>query len=380
MSETLTAAKVRAVRTPGKYTDQHGLILRVAPGGSKQWIWRGTIRGKRRDLGLGAVDLTTLAEARELAWEFRRLARQGGDPSTLRYRSSTIPTFADVADAAIAARRDGWRDEGRAENIWRSSLERFVYPAIGSVPVDQISTADLARVLQPLWHDKRETARKLKTRIAVVMRHAVAEGHRTDDPAGATLTAALPRNSGAQVQHLRSLPHAEVADALATIDGTDAWANTKACLRFVVATACRSGEARHATWDEIDRDAETWTIPTERAKTNRPLVVPLSKMALGALDDAIAYADGSGLVFPSVRGKAMSDATMSKLLKENNVASTVHGMRSSFRSWCADTGVNREAAEMSLGHVTGAVERAYQRSDLLEARRVVMTDWADYLA
>ena len=103
-------------------------------------------------------------------------------------------------------------------------------------------------------------------------------------------------------------------------------------------------------------------------------------MALGALDDALAYADGSGLVFPSVRGKAMSDATMSKLLKENNVASTVHGMRSSFRSWCADTGVNREAAEMSLGHVTGAVERAYQRSDLLESRRVVMTDWADYLA
>ena len=379
MSKTLTAAKVRSISTPGKYTDQHGLLLRVAPGGSKQWIWRGTIRGKRRDLGLGAADLTTLAEARELAYVFRRLARQGGDPSTLRYQPSTTPTFEVVADAAIAARRDGWRDQGRTETIWRSSLERFVYPAIGSVPVDQITTADLARVLRPLWHDKHETARKLKTRIAVVMRHAVAEGHRTDDPAGATLTAALPRNGGAQVEHLRSLPHTEVADALTVIDGTDAWANTKACLRFVVATACRSGEARHATWDEIDRDAETWTIPAERAKTSRPLTVPLSKMALAALDDAAVYTDGSGLVFPSIRGKAMSDATMSKLLKENNVASTVHGMRSSFRSWCADTGVNREAAEMSLGHVTGAVERAYQRSDLLDARREIMGDWSDYL-
>ena len=377
MSKTLTAAKVRSISTPGKYTDQHGLLLRVAPGGSKQWIWRGTIRGKRRDLGLGAADLTTLAEARELAYEFRRLARQGGDPSTLRYQPSATATFEVVADAAIAARQGGWRDQGRTETIWRSSLERFVYPAIGSVPVDQITTADLARVLRPLWHDKHETARKLKTRIAVVMRHAVAEGHRTDDPAGATLTAALPRIGGAQVQHLRSLPHTEVADALTVIDGTDAWANTKACLRFVVATACRSGEARHATWDEIDRDAETWTIPAERSKTSRPLTVPLSKMALAALDNT--FVDSSGLVFPSVRGKAMSDATMSKLLKENGVASTVHGMRSSFRSWCADTGVNREAAEMSLGHVTGAVERAYQRSDLLDARREIMTGWADYL-
>ena len=377
MSKTLTAAKVRSISTPGKYTDQHGLLLRVAPGGSKQWIWRGTIRGKRRDLGLGAADLTTLAEARELAYEFRRLARQGGDPSTLRYQPSTTPTFEVVADAAIAARRGGWRDQGRTEGIWRSSLERFVYPAIGSTPVDQITTADLVQVLRPLWHSKRETARKLKTRVAVVMRHAVAEGHRTDDPTGATLTAALPRNGVAQVQHFRSLPHTEVADALTVIDGTDAWANTKACLRFVIATACRSGEARHATWNEIDRDAETWTIPAERSKTSRPLTVPMSKMALAALDNT--FVDSSGLVFPSSRGTAMSDATMSKLLKENGVASTVHGMRSSFRSWCADTGVNREAAEMSLGHVTGAVERAYQRSDLLEARREIMGDWSDYL-
>ena len=376
----LTAATVRAINSPGKYTDQHGLILRVAPGGSKQWVWRGTIRGKRRDLGLGAVAYTTLAEARELAWQYRKLARQGGDPSTLRYRCDDMPTFTEAADAAIAARRGGWRDQGRTESIWRSSLDRFVYPSIGSMPVDQITAGDLVRVLLPIWHDKRETARKVKHRIGVVMRWAIAEGHRTDDPTGPALTAALPRNGDRQVQHLRSLPYSEVADALAVIDDSDAWPVTKTCLRFVTATACRSGEARHATWTEIDRDAETWTIPAERTKTNRPLVVPLSKMALTALDDADAYADGSGLVFPSPRGKPLSDATMSKLLKENGIASTVHGMRSSFRSWCAETGVNREAAEISLGHVTGRVERAYQRSDLLDARRAVMSDWSDYLA
>ena len=378
MGKPLTAAKVRSIMAPGKYQDQHGLALRVAPGGSKQWIWRGTIRGKRRDLGLGSVHYTTLAEARDIAVEFRKIARTGGDPTTRRHRSSTVPTFEAVADAAIAARCGGWRDKGRTEGIWRSSLERFVYPAIGSVPVDQITTGDLVRVLQPLWHDKHATAKKLKTRIAVVMRHAVAEGHRTDDPAGNTLTAALPRNTDQQVQHLRSLPHAEVAAALETVDDSEAWPVTKACLRFIVATACRSSEARNATWAEIDRDAETWTIPAERSKTSRPLVVPLSKMALAALDDAGIYADG-GLVFPSPHGKPISDTSLGRLLKQNTIASTVHGFRSSFRSWCADTGVNREAAEMALGHVTGTVERAYQRSDLVDARRKVMGDWAEYL-
>ena len=378
MSKTLTAAKVRAIRTPGKYTDQHGLILRVAPGGSKQWIWRGTIRGKRRDLGLGAADLTTLAEARELAWQYRKLARTGGDPSTLRYRSPTVPTFEQATDAAIAARRGGWRDGGRSEAIWRASLQTYIFPAIGSVPVDQISTGDLARALLPIWHTKSETARKIRHRIGAVMSWVIAEGHRVDDPAGAALTAALP-HSARNVQHHKSLPYSEVAAALAVIDGSArAWPVTKACLRFIVATACRSGEARNAKWTEIDRDRETWEIPAERTKSGRPLVVPLSKMALAVLDEVSSYAHGE-LVFPSPRGKPLSDATMSKLLKENGIASTVHGMRSSFRSWCAEQGVAREVAESALGHVTGKVERAYQRSDLLEARREIMGDWADYL-
>ena len=379
MSKKLTAAKVRAIRIPGKYGDQHGLTLRVAPGGSKQWVWRGTIRGKRRDLGLGAVDLTSLAEARELAWEFRKLARAGGDPASLRYRSLDVPTFEQAADAAIAARRGGWRDGGRSEAIWRASLETYVFSAIGSVPVDQISTGDLARALLPIWHTKSETARKIRHRIGAVMSWVIAEGHRVDDPAGAALTAALP-HSARNVRHHRSLPYSEVAAALAVIDGSArAWPVTKACLRFIVSTACRSGEARNAKWTEIDRDRETWEIPAERTKTGRPLVVPLSKMALAALDEVSAYADDE-LVFPSPRGKPLSDATMIKLMRENGIASTVHGMRSSFRSWCAEQGVAREVAESALGHVTGSVERSYQRSNLLDARRVVMADWSEYLA
>lgn len=369
----LTATMVRALNTPGKYTDQHGLMLRVAPGGSKQWVWRGTVHGRRVDRGLGSVTYTTLAEARDIAFQYRKIARSGGDPRTAR-TGSGAPTFDEAAEAVIDVHRGGWRN-GRSERNWRAPLS---YAAtLARVPVDQITTGDLARVLLPIWHDKPETARKLRTKLGMVMRWAIAEGHRSDDPAGPALSAALPKHT-APPRHHRSLPHGEIAEALRIVDGSPrAWPVSKACLRFVVATACRSGEARHARWDEIDD--HTWTIPGERTKTGRPLVVPLSAMALDALGEARGFADGSELVFPSPRSRPLSDGTMSKLLRENDIAGTVHGMRASFRSWAAEHGVPREVAEAQLGHVAARVERAYQRSDLLEARRRVMDDWSAYL-
>ena len=373
----LTATKVRATTRPGKYGDMHGLILRVAPGGSKQWVWRGTVHGRRREYGLGSATYTTLAEARDTAFEYRRIARQGGDPATLR-PGSTAPTFREATEATIDTLRGGWKDSGRSEGNWRRSMEVYAYPKIGTVPVDKITTADLARVLRPIWHDKRETARKVKTRLAVVMRHAVAEGHRTDDPAGPALAAALPRHNKAPAEHFASLAHGDLGAALAKLDAsTRAWRPTVACLRFIAATACRSGEARLATWDEIDRDAETWTIPAERTKTGLLHVVPLSKMALAALDEAHGYADGSGLVFPSPTGRTLSNGTLSKFTRPEGF--TPHGLRATFRSWAAENGVPREVAEAALAHTAGAVERAYQRSDLLELRRDVMHDWSDFL-
>ena len=218
----LTVAFVRAVDTPGKYYDQHGLLLRVAPGGSKQWIWRGTIRGRRRDVGLGAVAYTTLAEARDIAYQYRKLARAGDDPRPLK-SDDIVPAFAEAVEQVIEVHRPGWKRTGRSEENWRSSLERYAYPALGSTPVDQITSADLVRVLLPIWHSRPETARKLKTRLGVVMRWSIAAGHRADDPAGPTLAAALPRHT-APTKHLASLPHAEVAAALATLDASSrAW-------------------------------------------------------------------------------------------------------------------------------------------------------------
>ena len=374
----LTAAQVRSISKPGKYTDQHGLMLRVAPGGSKQWIWRGTVHGRRRDYGLGSVTYTKLAQARDIAFEYRRIARKGGDPAA-RQPGSDAPTFAEAVEQVIEAHRGGWKDSGRSETNWRRSLEQYAYPKIGTARVDQITTADLARVLRPIWHTKRETARKVKTRIGVVMRWAIAEGHRTDDPAGPALAAAMPRHNGAPAQHFASLPHEQLGAALAKLDASArVWRPTVACLRFVAATACRSAEARLATWGEIDRDAETWTIPASRTKASVEHVVPLSKVALTALDEAHGYADGSGLVFPSPTGRALSNGTLSKFTRGEGF--TPHGLRASFRSWAAENGVQHELAEAALAHSAGVVERAYQRSDLLALRRDLMDAWSTHIA
>ena len=373
----LTAAQVKSITKPGKYHDRDGLILRVAPGGSKQWVWRGTVHGRRRELGLGSVRFTSLAEAREIAFDYLRTARRGGDPRTLR-SGSGVPTFAEAAEMVIEARRDGWRDD-RTAYIWRSSLERFAYPVIGRMPVDTITTADLLRVLQPIWHAKRETAKKVANRLGVVLRWSIAEGHRTDDPSGPALTAALPRNGSKPVEHLPSLPADQLGPALARLSASKrAWPVTIAALRFIAATACRSGEARNATWDEIDLDAATWTIPAKRTKTQRPHIVPLSAMALDALEAARSYSGGSGLIFESPTGRALTTEALSKFTRPERF--TPHGVRASFRSWCAEQGIAREVAEAALAHTAGAVERAYQRSDLLEARRRIMADWAAVLA
>lgn len=370
----LTAAGVRAIKAPGKYYDQHGLILRVAPGGSKQWVWRGTIRGKRRDIGLGSESYTTLAEARDIAYEYRKIARRGGDPTLLRSGGS-VPTFAEAAERVIEAHRGGWKEGGKSEENWRSSLQRYVYPWIGSMPVDEVTTADLVRVLLPIWHQKRETARKVKTRVGVVMRYAIAEAHRSDDPAGPALTAALPRYNGTPAKHFASLPHGEVSAALARLDSSPGmWRPAVACLWFIAATVVRSGEARLATWKEIDLDARTWTVPGGRTKTAREHVVPLSPVAVAALDEARSYGRRSRLVFPSPTGRTLSSGTLSRFTRAEGF--TPHGLRASFRTWCAETGVSREVAEAALAHSAGIVERAYQRSDLLGARREVMDAWA----
>ena len=376
----LTAKFVREITAPGRYYDgDAGLFLLVKPSGRKSYVQRLTIHGKRHDIGLGSDRWTTLTEARAAAQANRKIARTGGDP--LAAKRSAAPTFAEAVETVIAIHREGWKDAGKSEAQWRASLRDYVLPRIGRKPVDRITTVDVMGVLLPIWQEKHETARRVRQRIRTTMQWAIAQGHREDNPAGDALSAALPKNGKAK-SHQRALPFAEVAGALDTVKGSDAGRATVLAMEFLALTACRSGEVRLATWAEIDLDAATWTVPAGRMKAKRDHRVPLSDRAMAILGEARELADGSGLVFPSPRGKALSDNTLSKLLRDMGIPAVPHGFRSSFRDWAAEcSNAPREVCELALAHVNSdRVEAAYRRTDLFERRRELMQAWAAYLS
>ena len=376
----LTQRFVNSVEAPGRYYDgDAGLFLWVKSASRKSFVQRVTVFGKRRDIGIGSVKWTTLAEAREKAYENRKTARTGGDPTTAS--NGLVPTFAAAAEIVIDLHSETWRDGAKSADQWRASLRDYAMPRLGKKPVDKITTADVLAVLMPIWNEKRETARRVRQRIGAVMKWAIANGHREDNPAGDAIGAALPKG-GNQAKHQRALPYAEVPAALEAVRTSAAYRATALAFQFIVLTAARSGEVRNATWAEIDVEGATWTVPGERMKSGREHRVPLSQAALDVLTEAREIADGSGLVFPSVTGKPLSDNTISKLLRDLSVEAVPHGFRSSFRQWAAEkSNAPREVAEQALAHVNrNKVEAASQRSDLFERRRQLMDGWAQYLA
>lgn len=379
----LSGRFVRGVKEPGRYGDGRGgfgLALVVAPtaagGLSKAFVQRIRVNGRPTNIGLGSFPLVRLDEAREAALQNARAIRNGANPLADRKRRAGIPTFEQATERVIATHSESWKGGSRTAGIWRARLGRYVYPSLGALRVDTVSSSDVLGVIAPLWAEKRETASKVRSYINAVMAWAIAEGHRSDNPVDA-IGAALPR-AGAKVNHQRALAYAEVRGALAKIWESDAYEVTKLAIEYLTLTAARSGEVRGATWDEVDEYTHTWTIPGLRTKTGREHRVPLSAAAIAVLEQAREYADNSGFVFPSVAGRILSDNTLSKLFRELGIAGTPHGMRSSFRDWAAEKGgVPREIAEFALGHVEGSgVELAYRRTDFFEQRRALMERWA----
>ena len=373
-NRNLTALGIKALSAPGLYADGAGLYLRIAPGGSKRWVLRLRIDGKRRELGLGGFPAVSLANARRKAEAMRETAADGRDPTR---RKAPVPTFAEAARTVHAQSLPGWRN-GKHTDQWIKTLELYAFPMLGRMRLDRIDRGDVIAVLLPIWAAKPETARRVRQRIRAVLRWAMAIGHVAVNVAGEAIEGALPAHRRS-TNHYRALPYAEVAAGMARIEESEAWPCTKLALAFLIFTAARSGEVRHATWAEIDRGKATWSIPAGRMKAKREHRVPLSAPALAILDRAWAFRDASGLVFPSVRCKAMSDNTLSKLMRELEIEGTPHGFRSSFRDWCAETGKPRELAEAALAHTVAGVEGAYFRSDLFDARHVLMGQWADFL-
>ena len=309
----------------------------------------------------------------------RKIACSGGDPRAERHKVRDMPTVAEAAARVLEQKRPGWRS-GKHPNDWISSLRADAFPELGHRPVGEITTADSLAVLTPIWHGKHVTARRVRQRIGAVMKWAVAMGLRPDNPAGDVLDQALGRQR-VVVQHMRALPHSEVAGAIEAVRTSGAALATRLAFEFMVLTACRSAEVRLAGWDEIDLEAGEWIIPGERMKAQRPHRVPLSGGAMEILGEARTLG-GGGLVFPSSEGRPLSGSTLSTLVRGLRIGAVPHGFRSSFRDWCGECSTApREVAEAVLAHmVPDKVEAAYARSDLSERRRVPMDDRAACLA
>ena len=305
-----------------------------------------------------------------------RAAKDGEDPRKRR-EAERKPTFAKCLDRAIEVKRRDWKHP-RTEKQLRFFITKHALPYIGDKPIDAITPVDVLEFLAPLAIEAPPSARKTKGALKQIFSWAIAQGLREGNPADQNISHALPKLN--KKEHHKALHFAQVGAAIQTIESTDAWELTKACFSFMVLTATRSGESRLATWDEIDLDATTWAIPAHRMKQGRGHRVPLSPAAIAVLKRAKVHSHGKGLVFPSSRGKAMSDGTVSKLLRENEIDAVPHGFRSSFRNWCAEQNIDRQIAEMCLAHAVGnATEAAYLRSDVFDLRREVMDAWADYL-
>jgi integrase len=384
----LTARKVETAKAPGMYADGGSLYLRIAPGGSKQYVFRYIRGGRLHDMGIGPTHTLSLAEARERATEARRLLLDGIDPlaakrtrlAAQKAADARAMTFADCVKGFIRDNDSSWTN-AKHRREWETSLVKYAYPVLGSLPVAAIDTPLVLRVLKLIWGTIPESASRLRGRIENVLGWATVHHYRTgDNPArwGGLLEHALP--AVVKGEHHEALPYAEVPDFIAKLrQETSVQAK---CLELIVLTGVRLDEGRKATWDEIDFDNRVWTIPKERMKKGtKDHRVPLSAAAAAVLKDVHAVRL-SDYVFPGARpGKPIGHNMPLKLLnKLTGNGATVHGFRSSFRDFTAErTNFPHEVAEMALAHaIPSAVEKAYRRGDLFEKRRRLMDAWADF--
>lgn len=374
---TLSAQKVKTAG-PGRHGDGRGLFLYVKPSGARSWILRYQIKGRRRDLGLGAFPDVSLAMARDRATEARRLIAEGEDPIAKKQQSKP-KTFEDAARELIESKRSGWKNAKHAAQ-WTSTLETYAFPKLGRLQIGKLQTADVISALTPIWSDKPETANRVRQRIEAVIDYANALGLREgENPARwrGHLDHLLPKPKKVRaVKHHPALPHAEISEFMSELAARDGVAAR--ALGFTILTAARSGETRGATWAEIDREARIWTIPANRMKAGKEHRVPLTDAALAYLGDP---RDERALVFESETklGRPISDMSMTAVLRRmgrNTI--TVHGFRSTFRDWAGETtGFPREVIEAALAHgIKDKAEAAYARSDLFTKRRELMHAWS----
>ncbi|WP_039392862.1 tyrosine-type recombinase/integrase [Novosphingobium sp. MBES04] len=375
----LTQAHIRAALSkPGRHHDGDGLILFVRESGQASWVARIQQDGARREFGLGGLKAVGLREAREKAMLVKAALVAGRDPHLeLKPPKEMTRTFREAALGFLDAKSADAKisDAKYKQNL--SQLKAYAFPALGKLQVQSIDADVIAACLRPIWSTKPETARKVRSLIIRTLRFARPDGALfigTLGPAVADRLPAQPKRG-----NFDAMPYAELPALMARL--TDKGGMGALALRAVILTAARSGEVRGATWNEMDLEAAVWTVPAERMKARRMHRVPLSPEAVALLRKAASKrSPETDLIFPSASGKALSDMTLTKALRDMKVLFTVHGFRSTFRDWAAEqTNFPGEVAEAALAHtVPKAVEAAYRRTDFFDKRRELMNSWAKF--
>jgi integrase len=372
--------------------DGNGLYLQVTGPNSRSWIYRYTFKGRERWLGLGSARDVSLAKARDARDDARAQIRSGIDPVQTRKNEASqafalarnAVSFRQRAEQYVEAHKEGWRSAKHAGQ-WQSTLESYVYPAIGNLPANAITASHIVDVLRPIWSAKPETARRVRGRIEAILDYAADPddaAYRNPATMTAQLAKKLPKVAAARrTTNHPSLPYSELGsflDSLRAREGLAALA-----LEFVILTAARTGEVIGAKWAEMNLAKAVWTVPAGRMKSGRPHHVPLSAAAMDVLRRARTLAVGD-IVFPSLpHDRPLSNMALLTVLRRMGRSDlTVHGFRSTFRTWTAErTGFSREVCEAALAHVLkDKTEAAYQRGDLFDKRVDLMETWAKYCA
>lgn len=376
--------------------DAHGLNLALKESGLRSWSFRYSLNGKRREMGLGRCDEITLQDARRMAVEARDLICQGIDPIEYRAKAQAknitdnenkycIHSFSAIAKSLFEIKKVEWKNPKHRDQ-WINSLTTYAFPFIGDKDVSEINVQDVKSVLAPIWLAKHETATRVRSRIENVIDHAISCDYRNSaNPASnKALKSHLPKSSRIrETKHHNSLPYEEVSTLFKEI--FESQSVSRQALIFTILTAKRSNEVRGAIWSEIDFSTGLWTIPKERMKNKKMHREPLSEMSINflrILKAKISDFNSDSLIFKSsYKGVKLSDMALLEALKHLRPGYTVHGFRSTFRQWAAEkTNHGHHTCEMALAHtVLTSVESAYQRSDLLDKRRVLMEDWAKFL-
>jgi len=394
MAKTVKRLKdlqIRRLSQPGSYPDGEGLYLQVRTSGAKDWFYRYEVDGKGRKRGLGSYPTISLEQARDDALECRQLRQQGIDPvdyaKAQRQKEALDEaksfTFKECALAYINSHNRGWKNR-KHESQWRNTLDTYAYPTIGDIGVQDIDIGLVMDVLEPIWYEKTETASRVRQRIENILDWATVKQYRSgDNPAlwRGRLDKLLPKRVKVQKPvHFPAMDYRELPEYFRALRKRDSVA-TRA-LAFTILTAARNGEARAVTNDELDIKGKIWTIPDSRMKADREHRVPLSAEALKIIKEMEPFRRHTdNFIFPGqAHAKPISEASLLKVVKQQDKTLTVHGFRSTFRDWCAEqTSFPREVAEAALAHsVRDKTEAAYQRGDLFEKRRKLMDQWAQY--